>query len=140
MIFAKFQLAASILVYAGVAAYFICYVVNYRRDRWYCAAMVSCMFLPYVWLIGYREVGGMMPMILARLFTFPALFPTLMISAGLRQHFTELPGIAVLLTAVQLGIGLWMIRLGPKHTIAVLVYSLLASLFGSFFLNGGVRI
>lgn len=82
----------------------------------------------------------MLPMIFARAFTFPGFFPTVMISAVLRQHFTDLPGGAVLQTAAQLAIGIWMIRVGPKTTITILVYSLVTSLFGSFFLNGGVRI
>ncbi|MBC7967244.1 MAG: hypothetical protein H7Z17_15120 [Fuerstia sp.] len=97
------------------------------------------MFFPYVWLAGYRELGQMMPQILAGMLLLPALLPQLLIGVVLGQRTQESFWIGAMLTAVQMGIGLWMIRLGPKRTIAFLVYSLLASLFGSFFFYQAVR-
>ena len=44
-----------------------------------------------------------------------------------------------LLTAVQMRVGFRMIQHGPERTIVFLVYSLLASLFGSFVLYEGFR-
>jgi hypothetical protein len=138
-IFARFKLAASILIYIGMFFYFGWFMLHNRRYRLAVSALVSCMFLPYVWLAGYRELGQMMPEILAGMFGLPALLPQLLIGVVLDQRTVESFWIGALLTAVQMGIGLWMIRLGPKRTIAFLVYSLLASLFGSFFFYQAVR-
>ena len=55
------------------------------------------------------------------------------------QHGEELFWLSTLLTSAEIVIGVWMIRLGPRRTIAYLVLVLLISTFGSFVLNALLR-
>jgi hypothetical protein len=47
--------------------------------------------------------------------------------------------LAVLLTGAEMTIGAWIIRLGPRRTIAYIVFVLLMSTFGSFVLHALMR-
>lgn len=112
-----------------------------QPDRWSVVALVSCMFLPYLWLARDRSVIQMLEiqaMILGG--GLPAFIPQLLIGEVTGQRTVEWFWMGALLTALQLRVGFWMIRLGPERTISFLVYSLLASLFGSFVLYEGLRV
>lgn len=107
-------------------------------DRWAVVALFSCMYLPYLWLGLDRSLLQMLELP-AVIIGFPAFVPQLLIGVVIGQRTVEWFWMGALLTAIQMRVGFWMIHLGPKHTIAFLIYSLLASLFGSFGLYEGLR-
>ncbi|MGB7343840.1 MAG: hypothetical protein WBD20_06490, partial [Pirellulaceae bacterium] len=61
----------------------------------------------------------------------PAFPPAAFLSQMFGQHFQESQWLAFLLTAVERLIGIWMIHLGPKRTIAYLLIVMLISALGS---------
>jgi hypothetical protein len=109
-----------------------------QADRWAVVALFSCMYLPYLWLGLDRSLLQMLELP-AVIIGFPAFIPQLFIGGIIGQRTVEWFWMGALLTAIQMRVGFWMIQLGPKPTIAFLVYSLLASLFGSCFLYGALR-
>ena len=124
-------LCISLLCYAGWL------MRHHRADRWAVVALFSCMFLPYLWLAFDRSLMRMLETP-AIIIGFPAFIPQLLIGVVIGQRTVEWFWMGALLTAIQMSVGFWMIRLGPKRTIAFLVYSLVASLLGSCFLYGGL--
>jgi hypothetical protein len=108
-----------------------------QADRWAVVALFSCMFLPYLWLAFDRSLMRMLETP-AVIIGFPAFVPQLLIGVVIGQRTVEWFWMGALLTAIQMRVGFWMIQLGPKPTIAFLVYSLVASLLGSCFLFGGL--
>ena len=109
-----------------------------QADRWAVVALFSCMYLPFLWLGLDRSLLQMLELP-AVIIGLPAFVPQLLIGVVIGQRTVEWFWMGALLTAIQLRVGFWMIHLGPKHTIACLIYSLLASLFGSFGLYEGLR-
>lgn len=97
------------------------------------------MCLPFVWLIAHNELDSFLKAILWVASTLPAFFPACLIGYLVGQNSHDVMWLSVLLTGVQIVIGTWIIRLGPKRTIAYLVLVLLMSTFGSFGLNALVR-
>ncbi len=99
-------------------------------------ALCMCMFLPFVWILGSSEF------LRSALWMFPSLpgfFLAALIASlvGASQH--NLGWLAILITATQVAIGLWSIRVGPKPAIATIVFVMLASLTGSLLLHALVR-
>lgn len=93
--------------------------------------LVGCMILPYAWLVEYDELDRMLPELLIMLPAMPTFLPAAILGGFLGQHAQESVWIALLLTALELAVGLWVIRLGPKRTIAYLLGVIHLSAFGS---------
>jgi len=119
---AKFPLVVSGIVCAGVFAYFIAFCVRNPQHRMAGSALVACMIMPYAWVVGYDELDRVLPNLAIMIAGMPAFIPAAMLSQLFGQQFLESQWLMFLLTALELGVGIWMIRLGPKRTIA---YSLL---------------
>jgi hypothetical protein len=120
-----------------------CYVVRfwilYRHYRLPTAALLACMCLPFVWIIAYDEFDNIFPAILSIVSGLPAFFPAGLIGYLAGQNSRDVMWLAVLLTGTEMVVGTWIIRLGPRRTIAYLMFVLLMSTFGSFGLNALVR-
>ncbi|WP_182870743.1 hypothetical protein [Stieleria mannarensis] len=112
-----------------------------RSPRLPAVTLLACMHLPFAWVAvfnGLPGIGAALAMLAAGL---PAFFVTLL--AGhfvIGQHIQELTWLSILISTLELALGLWIIRLGPKHAIAYCVLVLLISVYGSFTLNMLVRI
>ncbi len=128
---AKFPLVVGGIVCAGAFAYFIAFCVRNPQHRMAASALVACMALPYAWVVGYDELGRILPDLAVMFAGMPAFVPSLLIGGMLGQHFQESQWLAFLLTAIELAVGIWMIRLGPKRTIAYLLLVVQMSALGS---------
>ena len=126
----------------GLCAIAVCYLVRFwilhRGFRWQSAALLACMYLPFVWIVHADHLHVRLTTIWMAL-GLPALVPTMWISRLVGQHVEKSAWISMLLTGAQLVLGIWMIRLGPRRTIAYLLFILLMSTFGSFVLNALLR-
>lgn len=110
-----------------------------RACRWPIVALVACLQLPFAWVCFYDELEQILPAILWIAAGAPMLFPAAVLGGLFGQGMNDAPWLAVLLTAVELSLGVWLIQRGPRRGIAYLVLVLLASTFGSFVLNALVR-
>ncbi|MCO8122536.1 hypothetical protein NHH03_12385 [Stieleria sp. TO1_6] len=128
---AKFPLVVSGIVCAGMFAYFIAFCVRYPEHRMASTALLACMILPYAWIVGYDELDRLLPALTVMIAGMPAFLPAAFLSQMFGQHFQESQWLAFLLSAFELAIGAWMIRLGPKRTIAYLLLVMLVSAVGS---------
>jgi hypothetical protein len=130
-------------VSGGLCALAFCHVVwfwsRFRRKRWPTAALFSCMWLPFVWIIVHEEFEDIFPAVLSMAAGMPGFFPAAMIGRLFGQNLHDVAWLAILLTGVEMTVGTWIIRLGPRCTIAYLVLVLLTSTIGSFGLNALVR-
>ena len=88
------------------------------------------MLFPYVWIIAYDEVDRLLPEIYQWVPGMPAFFPGMFMNSLLDLGFQS-AWPAVLLTAMELGIGIWLIQLGPKRTLAYLLFVALTASMGS---------
>ena len=69
----------------------------------------------------------------------PAMIPTALVGSFIHQNLTELTGLTFLLTGIELIIGLWLIRWGPRWAIAFNLVAIIMSIYGSFGLNALLR-
>ncbi|WDQ17119.1 hypothetical protein [Rhodopirellula sp. P2] len=128
---AKFPLGVSAIVCAGAFAYFIAFCVRNPQHRMAAATLFACMALPYAWVVGYKELGRIFLDLVVMFAGMPAFLPAAMLSQVFGQHFLESQWLAFLLTALELVLGIWMICLGPKRTIAYLLLVMQMSAVGS---------
>lgn len=135
----KFPLVMSGIVCAGAFAYFIAFCVRNPQHRMAAATLVACMTLPYAWVIGYRGLGRILPDLAVMFAGMPAFVPAALIGRLFRQNMLHTPWLSLLLTALELAIGIWVIRLGPKRTIAYLLLVMQLSVLGSLFFYMLVR-
>jgi hypothetical protein len=135
----KFPLVISGIVCAGAYAYFIAFCVQHPQHRMASAALLACMALPYDWVVGYKELGPILPDLAVMFAGMPAFVPAALIGRLFGQNIHDTPWLTFLLTAFELAIGIWLIRLGPKRTIAYLLLVLQISVLGSLFFYMLVR-
>ncbi len=128
---AKFPLVVSGIVCAGAFAYLIAFCVRNPQHRMAATALVACMIMPFAWLVGYGELDRLLPALVAMFAGMPAIVPAALLSQMVGQPFQESQWLAFLITAFELVIGIWMIRLGLKRTIAYLLLVLHLSAVGS---------
>ncbi len=128
---AKFPLMLSGIACAGAFAYFIAFCVRNPQYRMSASALIACMILPYAWVVGYDELDRILPTLAVMIAGMPAFLPAALLSQMFGQHFQESQWLTFLLTALELVIGIWMIRLGPKRTIAYLLLVMQLSAVGS---------
>lgn len=127
----KFPLVTSGSICAASFAYFIWFVIRHARHRMAALTLLACMIFPYAWVVGYDEFDWniqMLAWIIAALSTFA---PAALIGKLAGLHFQEIFWIAFLLTALELTVGIWIIRTGLKRTIAYSLLAMLMSAFGS---------
>jgi hypothetical protein len=112
-------------------SYFIAFAARNASSRLPSLALLACMLLPYSWVITYDEFGRILPAIPVLLGSFPTLVPGAILAYLSGQPFQEAQWLTYLLTAAELIIGVRLIRLGPKPTIAYLLVVMQISLLGS---------
>ena len=93
--------------------------------------LLACMFLPFSWLLGYEDFDQILTSLPTFLPSMPTLLPAGLLASVFRQPLQDSFWIAHLLTAIELLVGIWMMVLGPKRTIAYLLLIMNVSLFGS---------
>ncbi|MGB7325341.1 MAG: hypothetical protein WBD31_10760 [Rubripirellula sp.] len=130
-LFAKFPLVSSAIVCAGAYTFSTWFCVRNPQHRMAASALIACLILPYAWVVGYEELDRILPTLAVMIAGMPAFLPAALLSQMFGQYFQESQWLAFLLTAVELLIGIWMIRLGPKRTIAYLLLAMLISGVGS---------
>ncbi|WP_442510436.1 hypothetical protein SH528x_002057 [Novipirellula sp. SH528] len=95
------------------------------------SALVGCMILPYAWVVGYDELDRILPTLAVLVAGMPSFLPAVLISQLFGQHFQESQWLAFRLTALELAFGIWVIRFGPKRTIAYFLLFMQISAVGS---------
>ncbi|MCC7339386.1 MAG: hypothetical protein IT422_30205 [Pirellulaceae bacterium] len=128
---AKFPVVVSGLLCAAAFALLVGFGVRYAQHRLAAAALFSCMMLPFSWVIAYDELHRILPDLVVMMAGMPAFVPAALTSVIIGQHFRESHWLTFLLTAVEVVIGIWMICLGPKRTIAYLLLVMQLSLLSS---------
>ncbi len=113
--------------------------ILYPERRFAIVAMFACMILPFAWVLGYRELDNLLPSIVWMSVGLPGFFLSLLINSFIGTSPHESYWLAMLITATQIGIGLWVIRIGPKLAIAYILFMMFSSLMGSLVLNALVR-
>ena len=131
VLLAKSPLLVSGIVTAGVFMYLIAFCVSNPQHRLATSALVASMTLPYVWIVDYDELGRILPDLLVMFAGLPAFLPAALLGRLFNQNMHDAFWLALLLTALEMVIGIWMIRLGPKRTIAYLLLVLHVSALGS---------
>jgi hypothetical protein len=135
----KFPMVVS----GGLCAFAFCYVVwfwsRYRQHRWQTTALMACIWFPFVWIIAWDDFENIFPAILWIAGGMPAFVPAILIGKLFGQNPHDVMWLGVLLTGAEMTVGTWIIRLGPRRTMAYLVFVLLMSTFGSFGLNSLIR-
>lgn len=111
--------------------YLVAFAARNASSRLPSFALLACMLLPYSWVISYDELGRILPAIPMLLGSFPSLVPGAFLGYLFGQPFQEVQWLTYLLTAAELMVGVWLIRLGPKPTIAYLLVVMQISLLGS---------
>lgn len=131
VLLAKFPLLVSGIVTAGAFMYLIAFCVSNPQHRLEASALVASMNLPYVWIVGHDDPGRILPNLLVMLAGLPAFLPAAWLGRLFNQNMHDAFWLALLLTALEMVIGIWMIRLGPKRTIAYLLLVFHVSALGS---------
>lgn len=129
VLLAKFPLLVSGIVIAGAFMYLIAFCVSNPQHRLEASALVASMSLPYVWIVD--DPGRILPNLLMMFAGLPAFLPAALLGRLFNQNMHDAFWLAILLTALEMVIGIWMIRLGPKRTIAYLLLVLHVSALGS---------
>ena len=127
----NFPLVLSGIACVGAYAYLISFCVRSPQHRMAASALIGVMILPYAWVVGYDELDRILPTMAVIIAGMPAFLPAALLSQMIGQHFQESQWLTFLLTAFELLIGIWIIRLGPKRTIAYLLLAMLVSAVGS---------
>jgi len=134
------RLDLVVLLVATLLIFLMWMVVHRLSWMWQLAALVACMYFPYAWIFlddGFSNAG--LKEIIAS-FGLPSFVPSIFLCRMIGQRVENVPWVLVGLTAIELGIGVWLIRLGPKRTISWMIFVLFVSLLGSFFLDAAIRI
>jgi len=128
--FMQSPLVASYVVSAATLVYFLVFFVLNREQRLQAATLIACMMFPYAWIIAYDELGNMLSDVLRMATGLPAFLPGMYLNLLLQQGVDSI-WLCVLLSAIELGIGIWMLKLGPKRTLSYLLLVILTSSMGS---------
>ena len=86
---------------------------------------------PLAWVLGYDELDRILPALFVMIGGMPAFVPAALLGKLFGQQFFESQWLAFLLTAVEFVIGVWMMRLGPKRTVAYFLIVMQVSALGS---------
>ncbi len=129
--FVKFPHYSANIVCAGVFAYLVrsCWSIPAKRVA--AATLVACMILPFAWVVFYEELDRILPWLIENFAGLPTFYAAAWSAALLGLDIRNSPWIAPLMTAAELAIAIWLIRLGPKRTIAYLTFVMILSAMGS---------
>ena len=130
-LFAKVPTIAGGIVCAIAAANLIRVAIRDVSLRLPAITLLACMILPYAWVVHYAERDRILSHFLTMIATWPTFFPAAYLSGMIAQPFRDSPWLAMLLTAIEIAAGTWIICLGPKRTISYLLLALLMSAMGS---------
>lgn len=109
--------------------------------KWQFSALLACMYFPYSWLIASGEFKNIKIELVLGAVGLPSFVPSVCLARMFFEtHPLEIVWLWILLTAIEVAIGFWLIRIAPKCTIAYFVLVMLLSIYGSLFLNLGTRI
>jgi hypothetical protein len=128
--------ANACVVLALLAALWL--TLHQRQWRLPIVALLTCLFMPFIWLLGYEELTNIRS-ILPMAAGLPNLLPAAFMGYLLGWNLHEGGWVSIVITAIQITVGLGLIRLGTKRTVAFLLVSLLSSLMSSLILNALVR-
>jgi hypothetical protein len=131
------------LVVSGIicAAAFACQIalaVRIPSQRFAAITFFACMILPYSWMVTYEEFGRTLISLPLLFGSLPTLYPGGWLSYMLGQNLHDSMWVNYLLTAMVIFVGIWLIQLGPKRTIAYLLFVTQMSLLGSLALYQAV--
>jgi hypothetical protein len=127
------------IAFASTLAWAIWIGMRNAHTRWRIALILWLQFTPYLWLARkperwneYLELLGMLP-------ALPAFCPSIFLNALFRYPFQSGQWISVLLSSLTFAIGIWVVRQGPKRSLAYSFIVLTFSIFGSFILHALMR-
>ena len=103
--------------------------------KWQLGALLACMYLPFAWVLVWKTFRNASWTALIGVIGLPALLPGATVAGLFGKHPDQFIWLYILLTAVEIAIGFWLIRTGPRRTTAYLVLVMLLSIYGSMFLN-----
>lgn len=135
----QFPLVVSGALYLVALFSAIWFAVMVVERRWQTIALLATLYLPFSWIFTTAAEWHISATTLLLSLGFPALLPTLLISSWTRHPAHSMSWLSLLLTSLALLSGIFIIRVGPRLTIAYLVLVLLTATFGSFVLNALVR-
>ncbi|MFO0941218.1 MAG: hypothetical protein U0930_10655 [Pirellulales bacterium] len=130
-LFAKFPMVAGIVVCAIAFLHFIWQAQKHSQSRLPAITLLAGMVLPFVWILGYEERDRILMAVLVMSACLPNLLPAAALGAAFGVDFQNSYWIALLLTSVELTLGIWLIRLGPKRTIAFILLVIMISTLSS---------
>ncbi|MEZ6073113.1 MAG: hypothetical protein R3C10_23310 [Pirellulales bacterium] len=128
----RFPMVVSSVLCALAFCHVVWFWIRSHSHRWQTTALLACLGFPFVWVLFHDELDNLFPAILWLAAGLPAFLPAALIGSLFGQNMNDVIWLAVLLTGAELAVGTWLIRLGPRRTIAYLVLVLLLSTFGSF--------
>lgn len=117
----------------GISALVYCtyFFIRFAEHRLAVTALVICMLAPYAWLATYDELERLLPALPVFFGGMPTFLPGMWLAMLLGVGRQDFPWVACVLTATEVMAGLWMIGLGPKRTIAFLLFAMQVSLLSS---------
>ena len=115
-----------------------CWIVL-RHARWRIISLFACMYFPFAWMVRFDDPAVISGELFWMISGLPAMIPTLFVGGFVYQNLTELTGLTFLLTGIELIIGLWLIRCGPKWAIASNLAAISMSIYGSFGVHALLR-
>lgn len=136
----RFSVAFCILLWVIAFVAVARMIAKELSGRWQLAALLSCMYFPYVWAFVPGEFsGGNWAVILGGAIGLPAFLPTFFLGGLLGVRSETIVWLWILMTAIEIAIGILLIRSGPRRTIAYFVLVMLMSIYGSMSLNALMR-
>ncbi len=114
-------------------------IANELSWRWQLATLLACMYFPFAWVLFSGEFKELSFTTVCGAIGLPAFLPSLFVGALFDQHVAKTVWLWGMLVACEIAIGLWLIRLGPRRTIAYFVLVMLTSTIGSMVLNALMR-
>ncbi|MFK8114144.1 MAG: hypothetical protein AB8B91_18225 [Rubripirellula sp.] len=133
----KFPMPVSGLLCGLACCRFAWFCICFPQHRWKAAALLACMCLPFLWIVTWGDT--FFPEILWLASGMPGLLPACLIGVLTGHNPQDMLWLAVLLTGVEMTVGTWIIRLGPKRTIAYLISVLTISAYGSLGFHALIR-
>jgi hypothetical protein len=135
---AKIPAVVTGIVSVGTVGCLIAFGRRNPQHRKALLTLAACMYFPYAWVIDYYGLSHMIPS-LVMISGMPALVPAALVVQLLNQNIHEARWLTFLVTALEAGLGIWVMRLGPKRTIAYLLAVMQISILGSLALYMMVR-
>jgi hypothetical protein len=108
--------------------------------KWQLWTLLACMYFPFAWVLVWKTFKNASWAILIGVIGLPAFLPATILARSFGKHPDQLIWLFILLTTVEIAVGFWLIRTGPRRTTAYFVLVMLMSIYGSMFLNMGMRI